>query len=230
MRFRGSLPLLGANGVPLVPEGPQLPNLALHLRLRRQGGTGRFQCAEGLLGFFRGFPGLGDLVQTGFHFGVGQGLLVVIQLPQPVLDLVNAHFQLLALGVQGFQLGELFFNGIPLGFRLGKQSRAVVAAAVFQILQAGCQPVCRAAVIAGGDESVETAAQGLVLRHWQVRKPDEPRPTEHGLLHAEERLAAVCRRQLLHRQAGFRFVGLEFPQGHPAAGGALDGNVPAVPV
>ena len=228
--LRGGAPLFGADGAPLLPEGPQLPNLTLHFRLRWQGGAGFFQNPQHLLRASHGFPGLGDLIQAGFHFRVGQRLLVIVKLPQPILDLVKAHFQLLTLGVQVFQLCQLLLDGIPLGFRLGKQAAAVIAAAVFQVFQAGCQPVGGAAVVAGGDEGVETAAQGLVLGDRQVGKADESRPAEHRLFHAQQHRTAVCRRQLLHRQAGDGLVGFELPQGYPVAGGALDGDVTTLPV
>ena len=126
--------LLGPQGVPLVAEGPQLPDLALCLCLGRQGSTGFFQFPQGLFRFICGFPCLSKLGKARLHFGVGQGLLVVVQLPQPFLDLVDAHFQLLALGIQRLQLGELLLQRVPLGFRLGKQTGAVITAAIFQIL------------------------------------------------------------------------------------------------
>ena len=59
---------------------------------------------------------------------------------------------------------------------------------------------------------------------------DEACPAEHRLLHTQQHLAAVGRRQFGHGQARFRFIGPELPQGHPALGPALDGDVPAVPV
>ena len=166
---------------------------------------------------------------VGLRRRVGQGLLVVIQLAQPGFHLVDAHSQLFRLGIQAVQFVDLSLQGIPLRLCLGEQSAAVIAAAVFQVLQLRRQPVSGAAFISGGHQRVQAAAQSLVLGHRQVRVADESRPAEHRLLHAQQHLAAVGRCQLAHGQARFRFIGPELSQWHPALGPALDGDVPAVP-
>lgn len=84
--------------------------------------------------------------------------------------------------------------------------------------------------VAGGHEVVEPASKGFILRYGQVRLTDKPSPAEHRLLHAQQRLAAVCRRQLRDGQPGIGFICLEFAQGDSTLGAALDGDVPAVPI
>ena len=117
-----------------------------------------------------------------------------------------------------------------LGFQLGKKAAFVVAAAVFQIPEVFCQPIACAAFVTGGHKVIQAAAEGFILGDGQVRLTDKPRPAEHRLLHAQQLLAAVCRRQLRDGQSGIGFVGIEFAQGNSALGAALDGDVPAVPI
>ncbi len=155
---------------------------------------------------------------------------MLAQPAQPGHDLGQLHFQLPALTVQSLQFLQPGLQSVPLRFLLGQQAAFVVAAAVFQLLQAVRQPVGVPAFVPGGDQGVQPTAQGLVLGHRQIGMADEARPAEHRLLHAQEHLAAVGRGQLRHWQAGGRFKGGKLPQGHPAAGGAEDGDVPALPV
>ena len=129
--------------------------------------------------------------------------------PDLVLDLIQAHFEFSALDVQGFQLCQLVLQCVPLGFRLGQQAAFVIPTAVLQVLQLLCQPVRRAALVSGGNQSIQAAPQGFVLGHRQIGKADEACPAEHRLLHPQQQLAAVRRRQLLHRQAGSRIIGRE---------------------
>ena len=153
-----------------------------------------------------------------------------VQLLQPCLDVVQTHFQLLHLCVQRVQFIDLILQGVPLAFQLGEKTAFVEAAAVFQVPQIFCQLVAGTAFVAGGHEVVEPASKGFILRYGQVRLTDKPSPAEHCLLHAQQLLAAVCRRQLRDRQPGIGFVRLEFAQGNSALGAALDGDVPAVPI
>ena len=226
----GSVPFLLPDGVPLIPEAAQLPHLFLGLHPGRQRSAQGLHLAEGFLGLGHGISGLGYLHRIGSLLFVGQGLPVIIQLLEPGLHVLDPLPELFRLDVQRFQLGELLIQLLQLGLRLGKQTGFVVAAFVPQILQLIRQPIRRAAFVAGGDEGVEPAPQSLVLGHGQVGKADEARPAVHRLLHAQKPRPAVGGIQLLHGKAGGSLVGLEFSQGHPPLGAALDGDVPAVPV
>ena len=155
---------------------------------------------------------------------------MIVQLLEPGFDLLNPLPELLRLNVQRFQLGELLLQLLQLSLRLGKQTGFIISALIAQVFQLRRQPVCRAAFIAGGDESVEPAPQSLVLGHGQVGKADEARPAVHRLLHPQKHGSAVGGGQLLNRKTRKGFIGPELPQGHPPLGAALDGNVPAVPV
>ena len=217
-------------GVPLVPEGAQLLELLFRVLLRGQLFAGGFPDGEQILRLFQRFPRLGDPPGVCLCGGIVQGGLMGVQLLKPGFDVVQTHFQLLYLGVQRIQFVNFILKGVPLAFQLGKKAAFVVAAAVFQIPEVFCQPVPCAAFVAGGHQVIQAAAEGFILGHGQVRLTDKPRPAEHRLLHAQQLLAAVCRRQLRDGQPGIGFVGLEFTQGNSAFGAALDGDVPAVPI
>ena len=153
-----------------------------------------------------------------------------VQLLQPGFDVVQTHFQLLHLGVQRIQFFHFILKGVPLVFQLGEKAAFVEAAAVFQIPQIFCQLVAGTAFVAGGHQVVQAAAEGFILGDGQIRLADKSRPAEHRLLHAQQLLAAVCRRQLRDGQPGIGFICLEFAQGDSALGASLNGDVPAVPI
>ena len=155
---------------------------------------------------------------------------MIVQLLEPGFHVLNPLPELLRLNIQRFQLCQLLLQLLQLSLRLGKQTGLIISALIAQILQLSRQPVCRAAFVAGGDESVKSAPQSLVLGHRQVGKADEARPAVHRLLHTQKHGSAVGGVQLLNRKARSGFVSPEFSQGHPPLGAALDGDVPAAPV
>ena len=199
LRLLRHLLQFGLHGIPGFPEGTQFPDHPFRLLLGRQFLALGFQLPQLLLQLIQGHlnfrhPGLIFL-----HFRIGPGLLMVVKLFQPVFDFTNLIFQIFCLTLQGIQFRNFRFQTISLGFRLGKQATAVIAAAVLQIFQLFRQTVRRSAVITGGDQSVQAAAQRLVLGYRQVRMTNKAGPAEYRLLNTQKGRTTIGSRQFRYR-------------------------------
>ena len=124
---------------------------------------------------------------------------------------------------------QCFFQSGLLFHQLGELSAGFAANAVFQLFQALLQLHGLAALIPGGDQGIEAAAQVFVRRHRQITQTDEARPAEHTALHPQKLLSAVGGGKLRHGKTGFRLIRPKFPQRNAPSAGAFNGDAAVVP-
>ena len=137
---------------------------------------GRQTCAGGFLfskQFLRlllrrkGGFGAGCILQGG---GIFQRRAVIFQSSDLCLQLLLLYLGGFCLFLQIVQIIQLRAEQIPLVFCLRQQAALIVAAFVFQILQGLCQLVAGTAFIAGGNQVIQPAPQGIVLGNRQIRQ------------------------------------------------------------
>ena len=92
------------------------------------------------------------------------------------------------------------------------------------------QLVAGTALVAGGNQIVQTAAQGIVLCYGQVCQLQKTGSGKHAAFHTQKRGATVCGIQLGDIDAGGGLIGAEFTEDQAALGVPFDGDIPAVPV